>query len=154
MTRRRNKATLEDTRHLLADVNTQIAEVRRKRADELRGAADDGELDKFDAEIKRLGLLASRHSERIALLEAAAAEAEAQRRVKEKESLIQRIEKKLQDKRHAAAVKIAEGIAMADKGLGELFNHRARRAGCVALEASRPGADAISTWRDRDRNPA
>ncbi len=55
------------------------------------------------------------------MLEAEAAEAEARRRVREKESLIQRIEKKVRDERRAA-VEIAEAIAQADRGLRKLID--------------------------------
>jgi hypothetical protein len=120
MSRKNGKATLEDTRALRTDTQRQIDEVRRQRADELRGAADNGELDKLDAEIQRLELLANRHAERIKLLEVAAAEAEAERRVKEKESLIERNEKTA-NAREAAALEIAEGIAKADVGLRKLL---------------------------------
>jgi hypothetical protein len=121
MSRKNNgKGTLEDSRQLLSDTNSQVEKLRRQRANELRGAADNGELDKLDAEIQRLELLASRHAERIKLLEAEAAEAEAQRRVKEKEALIERIEKKA-NAREAAALEIAEGIAKADAGLRKLL---------------------------------
>jgi hypothetical protein len=38
MARRKNGAdAIEDTRQLLADTNTQIEDVRRRRAEELRG---------------------------------------------------------------------------------------------------------------------
>ena len=70
-------AALEDTRALIEDVNRQIEDQRRRRADELSGAADGNALDKFDAEIKRLEILAGRHRARIKLLEVAAAEAAA-----------------------------------------------------------------------------
>src|SRR5262249_6289521 len=107
MSRKNGKATLEDSKQLLADTNSQIEKLRRQRADELRGAANEGALDKLDAEIQRLKLLASRHAERIKLLEAEAAEAEAQRRVREKKQLIERMAKKA-DAREAAAQEIAE----------------------------------------------
>jgi hypothetical protein len=122
MARKKNgAAALEDTQQLLADTNRQIEEQRRCRSDELSGAADESALDTFDAEIKRLEILAGRHNERIALLESAAAEAERERRVKEKEGLIKRIEKKAHDERRAAALEISEGIARADAGLRKLL---------------------------------
>jgi len=122
MARRKNGAdAIEDTRRLLADTNAQIEDVRRRRAEELRGKADETELDKFDAEIKRLGTIAGRHQERIALLESAEVQAENERRVKEKATLIERIEKRLGE-RHAAALEIAEGIKMADAALRRLID--------------------------------
>jgi|RhiMetdeSRZDD1v2_1073273.scaffolds.fasta_scaffold724841_1 hypothetical protein len=121
MARQKNgAAALEDSKQLFADTNTQVEKLRDRRADELRGAANNGELDKLDAEIQRLELLASRHAERIKLLEAEAAEAEAQRQVREKEQLIERIEKKA-NAREAATREIAEGIAKADAGLRKLL---------------------------------
>jgi len=121
MSRKNGKATLEDSRQLLADTNSQIEKLRCQRADELRGAADEGTLDKLDGELRRLETLAARQAERIALLEAEATEAEAQRRVKEKEALIKRIEKKA-NARQAAALEIAEGITKADAGLRKLLD--------------------------------
>jgi len=122
MARRKNGAgAIEDTRQLLADANSQIEEVRRRRAEELRGNASEAELDRFDAEIKRLEVIAGRHEERIRLFDAAEVEAENERRVREKASLIERIEKRL-SQRHAAALEIAEGIKMADAGLRKLID--------------------------------
>ena len=122
MPRRKNgAAALEDTRGLLAETKRQIEDLRRRRADELRGVANEAELDKLDAEIKRLETLASRHNERSALLEAAAVQAETERRVREKEGLIRRIEKKARDERQVAAEEIRDGIARADAGLRKLL---------------------------------
>jgi hypothetical protein len=114
-------AALDDTRQLLADTTAQIEDLRRRRAEELRGNADESELDRLDGEIKRLEVIASRHRERIALLEGEAREAEAERRTKEKATLIDRLEKMLGDRR-AAALEISEGIAKADAGLRRLIN--------------------------------
>jgi hypothetical protein len=122
MARRKNGAgALEDTKQLLADTDRQIEDGRRRRADELRGAADESTLDRLDVEIRRLETLAGRHQERIALLEKAAGEAEKERRVREKASLIQRVEKKVCDERQAAAIEIRDGIAKADAGLRKLI---------------------------------
>jgi hypothetical protein len=88
----------------------------------LLAGAEDGALDKLDAEIQKLEVVASRHRERIRLLEIAEQEAEAERRIKAKEGLIQRIEKKAGEERRAAALEIAEGIAKADAGLRRLID--------------------------------
>jgi hypothetical protein len=114
-------AALEDTRQLFTGIEGQLADQRRGRADELRGAADEKVLDRFDAEIRRLETIASRHRERIALLEKAAADAEAERRVREKEGLIRRVEKKTRDERQTAAIEVRDGIAKADAGLRKLI---------------------------------
>src|SRR5262245_51397424 len=124
MARRRQNgaAALEDTRQLLADVNNQIAEQRRRRADELRGAADNGELDRLDDKIKRLEAVAARHRERVALLEQEAKETEARKRAAGKQDLIARIEKRLGEDRQNAVADITAGITQADRGLRKLID--------------------------------
>jgi hypothetical protein len=122
MTRRRNgAASIEDSRQLLADTNAQMEDARRRRTDELRGTADANELDKFDTEIKRLEIIASRHMERIALIEASEREAEAERQNREKASLVDRLEKKLAE-RHEVAVQISAAIKSIDGGLRRLID--------------------------------
>lgn len=101
-------------------MNGQLEDARRKRADELRGNADNAKLDRLGAEIARLETIAARHQERIGLFEAEAVEADRQRRVRENEALIKRIEKKVGAERRAAAKELADGIAPADKGFREL----------------------------------
>jgi rubrerythrin len=117
MPRRKNgAATIADVRQMLEAANVQLADLCRQRADELRGTADEAALDHLDAEIRNVELAIGRHAERIRLLENAEREAEAERQIREKASLIERIEKRLSE-RHAAALEIAQGIKMGDAGL-------------------------------------
>jgi len=123
MTRRKSATSaLEETRKSLGDTNAGIENLRRQRTDELSGNADESTLDKLDAEIKRLEIMAGRLQERITLLQAEAERAEAERRAKEKQALIEKLDNKLIDERRAAAEQIRDGIAAADAGFRKLLN--------------------------------
>jgi hypothetical protein len=88
---------LEQARADHADANRTIGDLEAKRHAALL-ADDDATAAKLDAELDQLRRLARGHRDKIALLEAEAANEENARRLKEKEGLIRRIEAKLAER--------------------------------------------------------
>jgi hypothetical protein len=96
------RMTLEDARAVLADTEAQIAALAQGRQEQLLAGADDIEIDTIDAELETLKKTAARHTDRIRVLEAQAAQQEAEAVKKRRRELTVRFEKKLADADKAA----------------------------------------------------
>jgi hypothetical protein len=103
---------LASTQAALAQANARIAELTEQRNKALLASDDDTSAIKLGGEIDALRQAARAHGDKIALLKEQAAEEDAARRAKEREVLIERIEKKIAQ-RDAAM----EGVAAAIKQL-------------------------------------
>ena len=88
---------LEQARADLAEADERIREVEGKRREALL-RDNDTEAAKLDTELEQLRRLARGHGDKIGLLEAAAADEENAARVREHESLISRVERKLSER--------------------------------------------------------
>jgi hypothetical protein len=111
---------LESATAALADTNRRISETVEKRNAALLKDHDQ-EAIRLGGEIDALHQTAKAHEDKIRLLRAAAAEEERERKAREREGLINRIEVKLQLRdRHGA--ELATAVAAADKAFRKLID--------------------------------
>src|SRR5262245_15396323 len=103
---------LQATETALADATRQLADLEAARNKALL-KDDDEAADKLLAKIEQQRRLVRGCQDKIALLKAEAEREENERRVREKEGLIKRIEAKLAQ-RDAAAVELADAITKLD----------------------------------------
>jgi hypothetical protein len=111
---------LEAATGALADVNRRISEAVEKRNQCLL-KDDDQEAIRLGAEIDALHQAAKAHEDKIRLLRAAAEQEAAERRAREREGLIVRIEDKLAA-RDAVGRELQDAVAAADKAFRKLID--------------------------------
>jgi hypothetical protein len=104
---------LEAAQAAIEETNRKLAELtERRNAALLRDA--DAEAIRLGTEIDTLHQAAKTHEDKIRLLRAAAAEEERERKVKEREGLIKRIEAKFAE-RDVHSQRLADAVAVADR---------------------------------------
>jgi hypothetical protein len=122
-------ATLAETQAALATTEQQIAEAAKHRNGALL-AGDDAAIDALDGELAKLRTAAGRHRERVKLLETQEAERQNERRVAERASLTERIERTLAPRCDLLAAEFTAGVLQADGAMRKMFqiNRQARAA--------------------------
>jgi hypothetical protein len=125
---------LASTQTALAQATARIAELTEQRNKALLASDDDATAIKLGSEIDALRQAARAHGDKIALLKEQAAEEERARRAREREALIEKIEKKI-----AQRDAVMEGAASAIKQLANA-SERAMTLGREIIDAWTWGA--------------
>jgi hypothetical protein len=111
---------LEREQGALEEANARLAELNARRNAALLGD-DNAAAIELGIEIANLNLATRAHADKIQLLREAAAREEQARREKEREGLVERIEKKLAE-RDSAGKELASAIAKADQAYRKLLD--------------------------------
>jgi hypothetical protein len=141
MARKPDTATaLAQARSTLQEIESKAGEQASKRRASLLNGVTAAEIAAVDGEIEKHKHAAQTERDRIKLLEAEAEREAGERRARERQSLIARIEKKLAE-RDAAGAELEQAIAKCDAAFRKI----------VALSRD---ADAAWPWPAHDRIPA
>jgi hypothetical protein len=133
-------AALTVARATLQEIETRSATLASKRRERLLDGENADAIAVIDADLSKLQHKAKTERDRIALLEAEAEKQAGEKRAKEREGLIARIEKKLAD-RDAAGAELQAAITQCDKAFRKI------------VELGRE-IDAAWPWPSSDRIPA